>query len=43
MVPTGTLTDSLKRLSLSEVKPEGSSKELDRGACGRVFTVKYYG
>ena len=43
MVDESTLTDSLKRLTLSEVKPDGSSKELGRGAYGRVFTVKYCG
>ena len=43
MVDESTVTSALKNLTLSEVKHNGSSKELGRGAYGRVFTVKYCG
>ena len=38
-----TVTNALKHLTLSEVRPDGGGKELGRGAYGRVFTVKYCG
>ena len=43
MVDESTVTSALKHLTLSEVKHDGSGKELGRGAYGRVFMVEYCG
>ena len=43
MVDEQRVTNALKHLTLSDVKPDGGGKELGRGAYGRVFTVKYCG